>query len=41
MTAQVGEIDEADRRDLVRVNPREDGAEVCPAAALGLEINRF
>ena len=36
MTAQVGEIDEAHRRDAIFLNPFEDGAEICPPATLGL-----
>ena len=41
MAAQVGEIDQAYGRDLVRFNPLEYGAEVRTSTALGLQINRF
>ena len=41
MAAQVGEIDKADRRDLVRFNPLEYRAEVRTSTALGLQIDRL
>jgi hypothetical protein len=41
VAAQVREVDQAYRHDLVLFNPLKDRAEISFAAALGLQLNRF